>query len=285
MLADDAARSESFGSDGPLRFPFPAAAKTGTSKGFRDNWVVGYTRERTVAVWVGNFDGRPMVRSSGVSGAGPLFHAVMVAAMRTVSAAPLVLTDGLVAARVCALSGARPGPACKQQAVEHFLPEHPPHESCQYHELVAVDPTNGLRAGPACKDAELTSFERYPASELAWALSARRPLAPTDGSPRCPPLVAAATASAATAGPPRIAWPRDGARFVLDTDAELQDLLVEVAGPSRALTVRLLLDEREVARGTAPLKARIELAPGEHSLRAVAAGESSPPVRVRVDPG
>ena len=42
----------------PLDFPFDVAAKTGTSKGYRDNWAVGFTREVTVAAWVGNFDGR-----------------------------------------------------------------------------------------------------------------------------------------------------------------------------------------------------------------------------------
>jgi membrane peptidoglycan carboxypeptidase len=34
----------------------------------------------TVAVWVGNFDGSPMEGVSGVTGAGPLFHAAMLAA-------------------------------------------------------------------------------------------------------------------------------------------------------------------------------------------------------------
>ena len=65
------------------------AVKTGTSKGFRDNWAVGYTRERTVGVWVGNFDGRPMRNSSGVTGAGPLLHSVLTLAMRGISPAPL----------------------------------------------------------------------------------------------------------------------------------------------------------------------------------------------------
>ena len=57
MLADDRARVGAFGERSALDLPFPVAAKTGTSKGFRDNWAVGYTREVTVAVWVGNFDG------------------------------------------------------------------------------------------------------------------------------------------------------------------------------------------------------------------------------------
>ena len=82
VLADDAARSSAFGRQSVLELPFPVAVKTGTSKGFRDNWTVGYTREITVAVWVGNFDGRPLRGSSGVTGAGPLFREAMLAAMR-----------------------------------------------------------------------------------------------------------------------------------------------------------------------------------------------------------
>jgi penicillin-binding protein 1C len=199
MLADDAARSASFGSGSALSFPFSAAAKTGTSKGFRDNWAVGYTRERTVAVWVGNFDGRPMVRSSGVSGAGPLFHQVLLAAMRGITPEPLLGSDGLVPVEICALSGAEPGPACGQRVVEHFLPERRPRGRCEHHELVAVDPGNGLRAGPGCADARQLPFERYPEAQAAlpgqkpatspeqWARGAGRPLSPRDGSPRCPP--------------------------------------------------------------------------------------------------
>ena len=66
MLSDDAARSAGFGRDSVLNLPFPVAAKTGTSKGYRDNWAVGYTREVTVAVWVGNFDGTPLRDASAV---------------------------------------------------------------------------------------------------------------------------------------------------------------------------------------------------------------------------
>ncbi len=82
VLADKAARLSSFGEGNALELPFPAAAKTGTSKGFRDNYTLGYTPEVTVGVWVGNFDGSPMEGVSGISGAGPLFHDAMLAAAR-----------------------------------------------------------------------------------------------------------------------------------------------------------------------------------------------------------
>ncbi len=78
ILADNAARSGAFGANSALRFDFPVACKTGTSTDFRDNWAMGFTPEFTVGVWVGNFDGTPMREVSGVSGAGPILHDVMI---------------------------------------------------------------------------------------------------------------------------------------------------------------------------------------------------------------
>jgi penicillin-binding protein 1C len=80
VLRDNEARAPSFGRQSNLRFDFPVAAKTGTSQGFHDNWVIGWTDDVTVGVWVGNFDRTPLEGATGVTGAGPIFHAVMQAA-------------------------------------------------------------------------------------------------------------------------------------------------------------------------------------------------------------
>lgn len=77
VLADARARAATFGLRSPLRLPFRCAVKTGTSSNYRDNWCVGVTKEVTVAVWVGNYDGRAMENLGGVDGAGPIFHRVM----------------------------------------------------------------------------------------------------------------------------------------------------------------------------------------------------------------
>jgi len=61
-----------------LTLPFPAAVKTGTSKDMRDNWCVGWSTEYTVGVWVGNFNGDPMWNVSGVTGAAPIWRALML---------------------------------------------------------------------------------------------------------------------------------------------------------------------------------------------------------------
>src|SRR6185295_16533266 len=130
VLSDDAARASSFGRDSALAFPFPVAAKTGTSKGYRDNWTVGFTHEVTVAVWAGNFDGSPMIGSTGVTGAGPLFHDVLLAAMRGRAPAPLVDRTGLVDVELCALSGQRPGAGCTHRVHELMRREDVPAGEC-----------------------------------------------------------------------------------------------------------------------------------------------------------
>ena len=77
ILSDPHARARCFGLESPLRLPFPAAVKTGTSTDFRDNWCVGFTPEFTVAIWVGNFDRQPMDHVSGVTGAAPIWADIM----------------------------------------------------------------------------------------------------------------------------------------------------------------------------------------------------------------
>src|SRR6266571_4097572 len=52
----------------------PAAAKTGTSSDFRDNWTVGYTTDYVMGVWAGNNDNSPMINVTGVDGAAPIWH-------------------------------------------------------------------------------------------------------------------------------------------------------------------------------------------------------------------
>ena len=77
MLADDRARGIGFGHAGPFDLPFRLAGKTGTSSDFRDNWAVAVTPLHTIAVWVGNFDGRPMQRQPGRHGAAPVLRQVV----------------------------------------------------------------------------------------------------------------------------------------------------------------------------------------------------------------
>jgi penicillin-binding protein 1C len=280
VLADDAARSSAFGRESVLSLPFPVSVKTGTSKGFRDNWTVGYTREITVAVWVGNFDGRPLRGSSGVTGAGPLFRDAMLAAMRGKEPAPLIDAADLVEVEVCALSGGRPGPHCTHRVHELFSVGQVPEHECSMHVRVAIDAESGLRAGPACRGhAEQRVFERYPMEYAAWAAQARRPLAPEHFAARCPGDDVTGVEA------PRVAFPVEGARFVLDPGLRAeQELVLRASASPAAGAVRFVLDGRAIAVAVAPFEVPWRIAPGQHVLRVESvAGKTSDAVRFRVD--
>lgn len=109
ILADATARADAFGADSALRLPFWAAAKTGTSKGMRDNWCIGWSDRFTVAVWVGNLEGDSMRAVSGTSGAAPVWRDVMLALHADRPGKPPAM-PATVEARQISLPGTREPP-------------------------------------------------------------------------------------------------------------------------------------------------------------------------------
>ncbi|HLZ55453.1 MAG TPA: transglycosylase domain-containing protein [Ktedonosporobacter sp.] len=77
ILSDKGARYHEFWPGNPLELDRPAAAKTGTTDSFRDNWTLGYTPYLAVGVWAGNSDNSIMHNVIGITGAGPIWHDIM----------------------------------------------------------------------------------------------------------------------------------------------------------------------------------------------------------------
>ncbi len=100
ILADNNARTRTFGFDSVLATRFFSAVKTGTSKDMRDNWAVGYTSRYTVGVWVGNADGEPMWNVSGVSGAAPVWAALVNYLHRGVPSRAPIAPPGVIRTNV-----------------------------------------------------------------------------------------------------------------------------------------------------------------------------------------
>jgi len=140
ILSDPQARRYIFGEGSSLDFPFVVAAKTGTSQAYHDNWTIGFTRDVTVGVWVGNLDRTPLRYSSGVTGAGPIFHDVMLAAVEDARGAlplfdPTPIHDvpaGLAEVTLCAESGMTAGAACPAR-IREFLPAPHTAHDCSWH--------------------------------------------------------------------------------------------------------------------------------------------------------
>ena len=121
IMSDPFARSSEFGFYSVLNLPFPCAAKTGTSFRFCDNWTVGFTRDYTLGIWVGNFDHSSMMKVSGITGAGPLFANIMYSLYQNKTwPEKYDPPEGLVRHPICPLSGKRPNKYCPSR-LEEFI--------------------------------------------------------------------------------------------------------------------------------------------------------------------
>ena len=267
ILKDPYARATEFGTDSVLRMPFSCAVKTGTSRNYRDNWAVGYTRDYTVGVWAGNFNGVPMQQVAGVTGAGPLFRRVMVLLHDRKEPRDFDRPKGLVEVEVCALSGKRRGPACPQGVKELFLLqdiEGKAMEPCDMHRKLTVHAASGAVALSAQNGDEVEEriFEDLPPIYEPWQRETGRPAVPRERS-----LHARSAAF-------EVIRPAKGAVYKrpLDLAPEYQTIRFEAVGSPAGSTVVWSLNGSEIGRTVSPHFLDWRAQAGEYRLRADAAG-------------
>jgi len=175
ILSDKEARVPAFGQQSPLSPPYPAAAKTGTTNDFRDNWTMGYTTDLAVGVWVGNTDNSPMVEVSGVTGAGPIWRGIMDGAQQWYPAQQFARPSGIIEQTVCSDDGALPSSYCTEHSTvrtDVFVAGNPPPpaDNGLYRQL-HVDQFTGLIANENCPDyAEDRFFVVLPNTSLSMGI-------------------------------------------------------------------------------------------------------------------
>jgi penicillin-binding protein 1C len=235
ILSDPDARKPMFGDRVPLNLPFQIALKTGTTKAYTDLWAIGTTREYTVGVWAGNFDGSPTHHVMSTEGATPLLRAAYTAiAARYGEPTAPPRPDTIVAAEICPVSGKRPGPYCDHHKRELFIVGHVPDETCDWHQLVCGVPS-----------------VVYPEAIVPWAHFYGRPTPPscTAGDP---------------GGAVAITQPVEGARFILEphraATSQRPPLTALPAGPDLRWTIDGQPADRWVPR---PGTHRIQVARGD----------------------
>lgn len=155
ILSDAKARAPMFGSNSILNLPFPAAAKTGTTNDYKDNWTLGYTPDLAVGVWVGNADNSAMVNTSGISGAAPIWAEFMTYAVPKLTndnPSDFTRPDGIEDKIICTLSGAEPSQYCPDQRSEIFAAgEGPLPKEDDLWKIAQVDTWTNLSASPVCQ--------------------------------------------------------------------------------------------------------------------------------------
>ena len=269
ILDDDNARVPAFGSGNPLEFPFACAAKTGTSKDYRDNWVVGCTPEITAGVWVGNFNGEPMRRLSGIAGAGPIFNDIMYLLDSRYHFSSFVLPDSVQRVSICALSGCRPDPCCPMVRDEWFVSGTEPADTCCWHVPVEMAGSSGSR---------VFVQTQLPDMYAAWNTG---PILPNR------PLLPAETHGSDFSGDSlRVLSPEHLAVYHIDgiLERRFQRIELVAAGVSSAEVIEWWVDNSLFQAIPTGQQAVWPLQPGRHSIWAVANGDTSAPVVIRVLP-
>jgi membrane peptidoglycan carboxypeptidase len=274
ILSDEWARLPSFGEESALYLGRPAAAKTGTTTDWRDNWTVGYTPDLVAGVWVGNADNAPMYHVSGITGAGPIWHDFMSWALKDRPPRPFVRPDGLVEMEVCALSGKLPNPYCTHRRQELFVAGTEPMAECAIHQLFRIDVATGLQA------TEYTPPERvrervyavYPAEAQTWAIG--------QGIPQPPPMAEMRVFQGGTEAADRAAAPleivspfqMDRYRISAALPPEDQRIMIEArpGGGTSFAQVTLYVDDEPLGTfAEPPYRLWWALQPGTHAIYAV----------------
>ncbi len=233
MLADNSARAASFGLNSFLRFDFPVACKTGTSSDYRDNWTMGFTREFTVGVWVGNPDGKPMQGITGVTGAAPILHELLVYLHERFGTSWFKPPERVQAYNVDPLTGRLAPPGSAGAVLERCLASPAPSLASDY------DPSGRVR---------------LPAVYKEWLASAQNTL----GSLAIP-------ADSGTSL--EILRPKPGTVYYLDPDLPRESQWIALktgADPGAAANLQWECPSARVAAG--PHGARCRLSEGRHTI-------------------
>ncbi|MGQ9671703.1 MAG: penicillin-binding protein 1C [Candidatus Aminicenantales bacterium] len=316
ILADRDARVPSFSYLSPLSLPFPVAAKTGTSKDFRDNWTVGYTPLYTVGIWVGNFDGKPMHNVSGITGCGPLFRDIMLFLHRN-GWSRFVEPEGIVRRAVCPDSGELPTPFCPGAVEELFIAGTEPQALCSHHKPKLLSPRPSLSISsslPPSLSSYLSSHSNAragssPPPSLSSPSSSSSSSSSSRSSPSSRSSHSSATGAAeawaadldnfcrergATGSEPAltIVFPRDGDVFKIDPVLRVEHQRIKLRASvstswsSGNCVIEWSVNDQKVGQCSYPFAFFWKLKPGSYIIRAkLISGtriEESRPVRIHI---
>jgi membrane peptidoglycan carboxypeptidase len=173
ILSDNNARTPGFGANSVLKKDFedrPIAAKTGTTNNFRDNWTVGFTPQLAVAVWVGNNNNEEMKDVTGLSGAAPIWHDVMLYYLKDKPVESWQEPPGLERAQVDRVSGFLPNEHTPGTVTELFLAGTVPAQRDNVHQVFRVNRENGKLATAYTppEKVEERVYEVYPPVAADW---------------------------------------------------------------------------------------------------------------------
>ncbi|MGD2035107.1 MAG: penicillin-binding protein 1C, partial [Bacteroidales bacterium] len=126
------------------------AWKTGTSYGRRDAWSIGYNKNYTVGVWMGNFSGEGVPELNGADKATPLLFQLFNAIDNNSPKDWFVIPDELGMRYVCSQSGLVPGEFCHDLIIDYYLPGISSNQKCSHLKKVYINPDSTMSYCTSC---------------------------------------------------------------------------------------------------------------------------------------
>jgi membrane carboxypeptidase/penicillin-binding protein len=292
ILSDNAARAAEFGENSVLRLSRPAAVKTGTTTDWRDNWTIGFTPDLVTGVWAGNANSEPMIRISGVTGAGPIWHDFMETALRGKPMRNFSMPDGIVQVTVCALSGMLPTPDCPHTRTEWFAKGTEPAQVDNWYVRQQIDTATGKLADASTPPERVANHVmiNLPPEARAWAREQGWPVALDNQSMGTP----CGGTSQQECVPVTIAQPDTGSiyRISKQLPLDVQRVPLEVVvNDTRVVRTQVIVDDESVLAEFSGLSYSgfWPIQPGDHQFIARAylrdgTNVSSAPVAILVEP-
>ncbi|HYH14459.1 MAG TPA: penicillin-binding protein 1C, partial [Flavisolibacter sp.] len=130
------------------------AWKTGTSYGRKDAWSIGYNKQYTVGVWVGNFSGAGAPELSGANTATPLLFKIFNTIDYDNNGDWFTPPVSLDLRKVCAETGLPPGVNCSNLIMDYFIPLTSTTAHCQHLQEFKVAPDESVSYCPTCAPEE-----------------------------------------------------------------------------------------------------------------------------------
>lgn len=139
------------------------AWKTGTSFGRRDAWSIGYNKDFTVGVWVGNFSGEGAPDLSGSVAAAPLLFDVFNLVDSKSPANWYSRPSKVDFKYVCNETGDLPNEFCVNQVVDQSIAGKTLYSKCQHLVPVFISPDSTITYCQTClNDAKTYQTALYP---------------------------------------------------------------------------------------------------------------------------
>ncbi|ANE53387.1 glycosyl transferase [Flavisolibacter tropicus] len=130
------------------------AWKTGTSYGRKDAWSIGFNKQYTVGVWVGNFSGAGAPELSGANTATPLLFKIFNTIDYANNGDWFTPPAALDIRQVCTETGLPPGPNCTNLILDHFIPLISTTATCQHVQEIKVAPDESISYCTTCAPQE-----------------------------------------------------------------------------------------------------------------------------------